>query len=298
MKIVLTKSEQKAFDIMLEKSDLITTRDEIAQSVWGNSWTQKYSDWQIDRLIYLLRKKLPKNFKIKTLRNSGYILTKSEINISKLTSPRVVGTLPTTSYLEYMNNPKNQRKVLSDLFKAIKISKKINHLLVVNSYSFDNVDAVYKNLKVNNVYFSNFDNRALKFHQEEIEKLDLDNYSTVYDDIRNSIFKNNLFDLIINDFRLNFNTSDKQNILAMKNIYRILKNGGLALISVVIDTRKKTNRITPWRFKAQENLERLCFTPEYYYSLFKTVGFKKIKEFDIDNGKKWNPQYKRYLLTK
>lgn len=296
--IILTKSEQKTFDILIKKSDLVTSRDEIAQAVWGENWLSKYSDWQIDRLIYLLRKKLPKIYKIKTLRNSGYILTKSKINIPNLKSKKVKGTLPTQSYLEYMNNPKNKRRVLKDLFKSIKLKNKFNNILIINSYSFDNIDAVNKNVKTKNIYFSNFDKRALKFHQERIENLNLSNFSTVYDDIRNSIFKNNFFDLIINDFRLNFNTSDKQNLLAMKNIYRILSKNGQVIISAVIDSRKKTNRNMPWRFKAEENLERLCFTPIYYEKLFKKVGFEKIKEFDQENGKKWNPSYKRYLITK
>lgn len=296
--ITLTKSEQKVFNLLVQKSDLIASRDEIAQAVWGENWLSKYSDWQIDRLIYLLRNKLSSNYKIKTLRNSGYILTSSDVSVPQIKTNRVEGTLPTQSYLEYMNNKKNKRKVLKDLFKSIKLNRNYKNILVINSYSYDNVDSVNKNLTNSFVYFSNFDSRALKLHQDEIEKLKLTNYSTVLDDIRNSVFRDELFDLIINDFRLNFNTDNNQNIKTMQNIFRILKSDGDVLISVVIDPRSKSNRFSPWKFRAEENLTRLCYQPEYYEDLFKKTGFTIAKEFDQENGKKWKPPYRRYHLTK
>lgn len=298
METILTKSEQKVFDILLQKSDSIVSRDEIAQAVWGNNWLSKYSDWQIDRLIYLLRKKLSTKYKIKTLRNSGYILTTSEKTIPKMESTKVEGTLPTQEYLEYMNNTKNPRKVLKDLFKTIELKENFNRILIINSYSFDNVDMIAKIYKNSEVYFSNFDKRALKIHEERVDEFKLTNFKIVEDDIRDSIFNNNLFDLVINDFRLNFNTSDKQNINAVQNMYRILKKKGKCLVSVVIDPRYNTNRNKPWTFVAQENLVRYCFTTDYYKNLFLECGFKIIKEFDLENGKKWNPPYRRFLLQK
>lgn len=295
---ILTKSEQKLFDLLVQKSDLITTRDEIAQIVWGEDWLSRYSDWQIDRLIYLLRKKITTQYKINTVRNSGYILQTSEINIPKIEPTVVAGTLPTQSYLEYMNNTKNPRKVLKDLFKQIKLNNNFNKILVINSYSYDNVDAISNNLKCNDTYFSNFDKRALRIHQDRIEELKLINYKIVEDDIRNTIFNHDLFDLVINDFRLNFNTTNKQNVDALTNIYKILKPSGKCIISVVIDPRNNTNRNKPWTFVAQENLTRFCYTEEYYKELFLNCGFKILEEFDLENGKKWKPPYRRFLLQK
>jgi len=298
--VILTKSEQRAFDILFQKSDKITSRDEIAQSVWGNSWLEKYSDWQIDRLIYLLRKKIS-GYKIKTLRNSGYILTKDGINIPEIETSKVEGTLPTLNYLEYMNNPKNKRKTIRDLFKAMNFNLKANKILAINSYSYDNIDALYQKYPKSLVYFSNFDKRALKLHQDRIENLNIRNFSTVFDDIRNSVFKDNFFDLIINDFRLNFNANNKQNIQALKNMHRILKPNGKVLVSIVIDPRYKDNETRkdkPYTFAAEEGLMRKCFTIAYYKKLFTNCGFKIKKEFDIDGGKKWNLKYKRYLLIK
>lgn len=311
IKVILTKSEQNAFNAMLAKSGSITSRDEIAQAIWGNKWLQKYSDWRIDRLIYLLRHKIPENFKIKTLRNSGYFLVNSEITIPKTVQEKVEGTLPTESYLEYMNNPANKRKVLKDLFAALKAKPfKLNNVLVINSYSFDNVDTIAKHYPDSKVYFSNFDSRAIKIHQERIEELKLKNFNAVHDDIRDTIFKDKMFDLVINDFRLNFNTTDSQNVAAIKNIYRITKPNSKVLISVVIDPRYEnqrygtnqenapTNTHKPWKFVAEENLTRFCFTVPYYKRLFTDNGFKKFQEFDTKNGKIWNPPYRRFILTK
>ncbi len=313
---LLTKEEQLTFDILIQKSGKITTRDEIAQSVWGVNWLSKYSDWQIDRLIYLLRKKLPSNYYIKTLRNSGYVLIQNGIIIPQAKTIKVEGILPLLSYLQYMNNKKNKRKVLKDLFKSIVNEKLIDFItkakivLVINSYSYDNIDAISRYLKPKHLYFSNFDKRALKIHEERIDELKLTNFHTVFDDIRDSIFKNNFFDLVINDFRLNFNTSNVQNIKTVKNIFRILKPKSYAFISVVIDPRYEslkfginqenapTNKDKPWAFKAEENLTRFCFTVPYYKKLFTDVGFKIVKEFDLQKGKKWVPCYRRFLLKK
>lgn len=296
--IQLTKEELNTLSILVQKSDTIVSRDEIAQSIWGEKWTQKYSDWQIDRLIYLVRKKLSSKFCIKTIRNRGYLLSKSGIFISPDTVQPIAGTLPTQGYLEYMNNPKNPRKVLKDLFKSIKLTKNYQNILVINSYSYDNVDTMAKYFSGSSVYFSNFDKRALSLHQNRINELKLNNFKTIDDDIRESIFKDNFFDLIINDFRLNFNTNNLQNEQAVKNVYRLLKPNGQVLISVVIDPRNNTNRNQPYTFSAQEGLTRFCFTIAYYQRLFTKNKFKIISEFDLENGQKWNPSYRRFLLQK
>jgi len=275
-------------------------------------WLKKYSDWRIDRLIYLLRRKIPSNYKIKTVRNLGYVLLTNQVSIPNIKTGKVEGTLPTQGYLEYMNNPKNKRKTLKDLFRALPIKENPlkGNVLVINSYSTDNVDAIAKRSKNCHVYFSNFDKRAIKMHSDRIDELNLDTFYAELDDIRNSVFKDNYFDFVINDFRLNFNTNDQQNLEAIKNIYRITKPGGKIIISFVIDPRYEsvryganqekapTNKGKPWTFKAEENLTRFCFTIPYYKRLFENAGFKINKEFDIDNGKKWNPPYRRFLLQK
>lgn len=82
-------------------------------------------------------------------------------------------------------------------------------------------------------------------------------------------------------------------------MHRLLIRKGRVLISVVIDPRNKNNRLKiPWTFMAQEGLRRNCFTVPYYKHLFIQTGFKIVKEFDTEAGKKWNPPYRRFLLTK
>jgi len=96
----------------------------------------------------------------------------------------------------------------------------------------------------------------------------------------------------------------------MKHTHRILKPKGYVLISVVIDNRYESarygtnqqkaplNHHKPWTFKAQENLERHCFTVPYYQELFKKAGFKVVKQFDTKAGKAWQPAFRRFFLQK
>ena len=72
----LQQSEAKVLAGLTVKAGQICSRDEIAQSLWGNNWTEEYSDWMIDTLIYRLRHKLAAGYEIKTLRNQGYVLQK------------------------------------------------------------------------------------------------------------------------------------------------------------------------------------------------------------------------------
>lgn len=69
---------------------------------------------------------------------------------------------------------------------------------------------------------------------------------------------------------------------------RVLKPGGTAFISMVVGQRKR------W-FMAEEKLARLCFTADYYRKLFKNIGLKIVKEFELEEGQK--PTYRRFLLT-
>jgi len=197
-------------------------------------------------------------------------------------------------------------------------------ILVVNSFSYDNIDAISQWLTkgsiTSRVIFSNFDDRAIKIHLKRINELNLNNFDVLFDDIRKTRLKKESFDLVINDFRLNFNINHKQNVKAMKNTWKVLKPGGLALISVVVDPRYESSRFgtdqqkapinksAPATFIFMENLQRFCFTVPYYKKLFLNSGFKIIKEFDVEEGKSWfrkhqykksqEPSFRRFLLKK
>ena len=317
----LSYSEDKVTVLFLSKLDKLVKRDEIAQALWGSRWLEKYSEYMIDKTIYRLRKKIVNAYKIVTLKNRGYILHKQDNNIlqilkESLPTKSTQGITPLHHYLEYMNNPKNVRKTLFDLFKAVKNENIGSHLkqatiLVINSFSYDNIDAVSQWLtkrKISSrVIFSNFDDRAIKIHLKRINELNLKNFDVLFDDIRKTRLEKESFDLVINDFRLNFNTNHKQNIKAMKNTWKVMSPGGLALISVVVDPRYESprfgddqqkapiNKSAPATFIFMENLQRFCFTVPYYKKLFLNSGFKIIKEFDVEEGKSW---YKKHQYTK
>jgi len=270
------------------------------------------------------------HWSLKTVRNRGYILSlKTSSSWPPSLPPPVsapVGVLPTDSYLAYVNNPYNPRKVYADLFLALKneklnIPQPVDSILAINSYSFDNIDTLIAAYPHASAYFTNFDDRALKIHDERIRELSLNSYQTLYDDIRTTRLQPNSFDLVVSDFRLNWNSDHQQNVSAMVNIYNLLKDMGTLLLSVVVDVRYESDKYghdqekaplnlnKPWHFEAQERLTRLCHTVPYYKKLFTDAGFVLQHEFDIAEGKRWStglvdvspltrPSYRRFLLTK
>ena len=73
----LTGQEAQLFNLLRMRMGIITSKDEIAQTIWGNNWEDVYSDWAIDKLVSTLRMKLNKykySKKLKTIRNKGIIL--------------------------------------------------------------------------------------------------------------------------------------------------------------------------------------------------------------------------------
>ena len=286
--VILQASESRALKLLQAKLGQVCSRDDIAQALWGEQWTQKYSDWMIDTLVYRLRHKIPLNQEIITVRNQGYVLKKkgyesvgTEPTVSILKP--VPGIQATEGYLNYMNNPANIRQGLADLFQASAGWKKYfkGRLLVINSYSFDNVDAVKD--WPGEVVFIHHDERALDLHRRRVEELGLTNVSVLYDDIRQTRLADKTFDLVVNDFRLNFNLDHFQNRQMMTGMKRVIKPGGQVLISAVFGKRKG------W-FVAAEKLARPCWPLPYYRQLFKNAGFKIIQEFDAQAGDSWYQQ--------
>ena len=73
----LQASEVKVLAALEAKLNQICSRDEVAQSLWGKAWVEKYSDWMIDTIIYRLRHKLKVGYEIKTLRECIIYSTKN-----------------------------------------------------------------------------------------------------------------------------------------------------------------------------------------------------------------------------
>ena len=66
----------KLFQTNIDKS---ISRDQIAQSLWGADWEDKYSDWAIDQAIHRLRSKLRDSaspYSIHTKKGVGFMLRK------------------------------------------------------------------------------------------------------------------------------------------------------------------------------------------------------------------------------
>ena len=149
-----------------------------------------------------------------------------------------------------MNDPKKVRKTFKNLFEATRKyginerigNHEINNLLAINSFSIKNVEylstwlsnKIHKSPKC---IFSNFNDSLIEHHNRKIKEMNLGNFSSVYDDILITRFKRGIFELIINDFRINFNVGHAQNIIAMKNMRSLLTIDGYLLISVVVDPR-------------------------------------------------------------
>jgi len=75
----LSSTQNRLFKFLKERSPAVVSRDQVAQTIWGGRWREKYSDWAIDQMVYSLRLKLKKtksNWQLKTKRNNGYFLIK------------------------------------------------------------------------------------------------------------------------------------------------------------------------------------------------------------------------------
>lgn len=334
----LTYAESMILQLLLKNDGKVCSRDDIAQSIWGKLWIDKYSDWAIDAHIYKLKKKLIDGVKIKAIRNCGYVLEKKSLVVvreSVIDENVSLGVNPTDNYLVYMNNPKNVRKVYQDLWKAIlrenvssldrmySEDEEIN-ILAVNSFSVDNMDYLMelisgRNNELDKVFFTNFYDKALKLHMDRKYQAGFGQVEVVWDDIRETRLKSDFFDLIINDFRLNFNDDYRQNIRMMEGMKKVLKTDGYLFLSAVVDCRYENerygenqekapiNKNRPWEFIGQEGLVRKCFTVPYYKKLISDVGFKMMSEFDIEGGKRWKNSaddakrglsYRRWLVRK
>jgi DNA-binding winged helix-turn-helix (wHTH) protein len=71
----LTAQEYNLLTFLVKNQNHVCTRDEIATTLWGGKYHEKYSDWAIDRLMSRLRRKLdlpPKNPYLITIRGRGY----------------------------------------------------------------------------------------------------------------------------------------------------------------------------------------------------------------------------------
>ncbi|PIY68890.1 hypothetical protein COY90_03510 [Candidatus Roizmanbacteria bacterium CG_4_10_14_0_8_um_filter_39_9] len=75
--VKLSATQQKIFQELKNKYPAIVSRDSVAQVMWGARWTEDYSDWAIDQMIYAIRNQLQalkSPWQLKTKRGKGYFL--------------------------------------------------------------------------------------------------------------------------------------------------------------------------------------------------------------------------------
>lgn len=58
LKGLLTEYELKTLQALLKSKGKLLPREALAQSLWGDNWEDRYSDWALDKLISRLRKSL------------------------------------------------------------------------------------------------------------------------------------------------------------------------------------------------------------------------------------------------
>jgi len=76
-----TSAEMSIIKLLHTNIDRSISRDQIAQSMWGADWEEKYSDWAIDQAIHRLRTKLRDSgspYSITTKKGVGFMLKKVE----------------------------------------------------------------------------------------------------------------------------------------------------------------------------------------------------------------------------
>jgi hypothetical protein len=55
---LFSRQEKQLLSVFLASKKKIISRENIAKTVWGEAWEDKYSDWAIDRIVYRIRTKL------------------------------------------------------------------------------------------------------------------------------------------------------------------------------------------------------------------------------------------------
>lgn len=73
----LSPKEQMIMFLLLNSKNKIVPRNAIAQTIWGENWEEKYSDWAIDVLAHRIRKKLKligiDKTLLRTVKKKGFI---------------------------------------------------------------------------------------------------------------------------------------------------------------------------------------------------------------------------------
>lgn len=75
----LTYQEYQLFDLLMKRRGVIVSRDEVAETIWGEKSEEKYSDWAIDQLVSKIRRKIGdfgKQRIIRAIKGKGFVIEK------------------------------------------------------------------------------------------------------------------------------------------------------------------------------------------------------------------------------
>jgi hypothetical protein len=244
------------------------------------------------------------------------------VTVPALTLPKLALPWVLISLSPRLSPRSNLTVLVERVVAALKRSVRPS-LLVVNSYTSENVDYVLEFLRENgiegaSVSFGHYDERALQSHWQRVKELGACSVTVVKDDMRESQLLSSSFELVINDFRLNFNGSHQENVKMCREMRRVRTTNGVALVSAVVDARYEGSGYgenqekaplhthQPWQFVGSEGLVRLCWPAPYYREMLgRELG--ELVEFDITGGKRWaqkmkgieritSPHYRRWVI--
>lgn len=142
------------------------------------------------------------------------------------------------------------------------------------------------------------------------------NYKVTFGDMNELPFENSSFDLIINNFTVNFNIYERDDEKTISEIRRLLKpKQSICLFSVGVRrdyddikygkdqellTARQINDPGFFYVPSNKEIRRICLSVPYYTRLFDKYNFYHVK-FDVENGKnlflkETNISYRRFVL--
>lgn len=131
------------------------------------------------------------------------------------------------------------------------------------------------------LYGVDFSKKMLKLAKAKANELKI---KLIKSKLENLPFKNNFFDSAICIASLHCVRTEKRRRKAISELYRVLKPGARAIISVWNKNSKrfqnsKKEKFMSWRNKAKRYY--YLYEPEEIYNLFEEAGFKILKKFEL-----------------
>jgi len=215
------------------------------------------------------------------------------------------------SNLTHLFDAVKKKQVVLEAINTI-LSKKepIVILLEGSSYTI-NVDVLDKVISSRNnqkdlVFLIDINASIVSKHHDYIKKrFSQKNYKVVQSDMNLVPLSNNSVDLIINNFTVNYNSTNRDDRQTLNEIRRLLKTDGSACLFSVGATENnykgKSYESKFYYTPSNRKTAKLYQSSSYYKTLFGDMHFHYI-EFDIVRSEKKIPKaahfpYSRFLLT-